>query len=67
MTEYPLLNAILFASLGVAVFAVAFSIVSRILPFDLKKDVAEDRNVAAAIVIAAFALGLAWIVATTMH
>jgi putative membrane protein len=67
MTEYPLLNAILFAALGIAVFAVAFSIVTRLLPFDLKRDIAQERNTAAAIVIAAIALGLAWIIATTMH
>jgi putative membrane protein len=67
MTDYPLVNALIFASLGVAVFAVAFSIVSKLLPFDLKKDIAQERNVAAAIVIAGVALGIAWIVATTMH
>ena len=67
MTEYPLLNALIFAALGLTVFAVAFSIVSKLLPFDLKKDIAEDRNTAAAIVIAALILGLAWIIATTMH
>ena len=67
MTEYPLLNAIIFAALGVTIFAVGFSIVSKLLPFDLKKDIQEDRNVAAAIVIAGLTLGIAWIVATTMH
>ena len=41
MTEYPLLNALIFAALGVTVFAVAFSIVSKLLPFDLKKDISR--------------------------
>ncbi len=67
MTDYPLVNALIFATLGITVFAVAFSIVSRILPFDLKRDILEQGNVAAAIVIAGVALGIAWIVATTMH
>ena len=67
MTEYPLLNAIIFAALGVALFAAGFSIVCRILPFDLKKDIGEERNTAAAIVIAGITLGIAWIIATTMH
>jgi putative membrane protein len=67
MTEYPLLNAAIFAALGVTLFAIGFSIVSKLLPFDLKKDIAEGRNTAAAIVIAAITLGMAWIIATTMH
>ena len=67
MTEYPILNALIFTTLGVAAFGVGFSIVSKLLPFDLKKEIVEERNVAAAILAAAFALGVCWIVAATMH
>jgi uncharacterized membrane protein YjfL (UPF0719 family) len=67
MTDYPSLNALIFATLGIIVFAVAFSIVSKILPFDLRKEIVQERNVAAAILAGAFALGLSWIIAATMH
>ncbi len=67
MTDFPLLNAVIFAALGLIVFGVAFSIVSRLFPFDLWKQIVVEKNVAAAIVAGAVALGLCWIIASTMH
>ena len=67
MTDIAVLNALIFASLGVLVFAVAFAIVVRLAPFDLWKEIVHEHNVAAAILAGAVALGLCWIIAATMH
>jgi putative membrane protein len=67
MTDFPPLNAILFAALGIAVFLGACAIAIKLLPFDLWKQVVEERNAAAAIVAGAVALGLCWIIAAAMH
>ena len=67
MTDFPWLNALIFATLGVAAFAVALWVVSKLAPFDLWKQVVEERNMAVAIIAGAVALGLAWIVASAMH
>ena len=67
MTDIPLLNAFLFAALGISVFAAALAVASKLLPFDLRKEVVQERNVAAAIVAGAVALALGWIIAATMH
>jgi putative membrane protein len=67
MTEFPMVNAVLFAILGLAIFAAAAALVLRVLPFDLRKQIVEEHSVAAAIVAAAVLLGMAWIVAATMH
>jgi len=67
MTEFPLINAVLFAVLGLAVFAAAASMILRLLPFDFRKAIIDDHNVAAGLVVAALLLGIAWIVAATMH
>jgi putative membrane protein len=67
LTVIPLLNAFLFAALALAVFAAALAIAGKLLPFDLRKEIVEERNVAAAIVAGAVALALAWIIAATMH
>jgi putative membrane protein len=67
MTDFPLVNAILFAALGMILFGIAFSIISRLFPFDLWKEIVEEKNVAAAIAAGAVALGLCWIIAATMH
>lgn len=67
MTEYPIVNALIFAALGVAVFVAAFSSVVKLWPIDLWKEIAHERNVAAAILAGAVALALGWIVAAVMH
>jgi len=67
VTEYPLLNAVIFASLGVALFTVAFAILLKLTPLRLWREIGEERNVAAAIFAGAAAIGIALIVAAAMH
>ena len=67
MTDVPLLNALLFSILGLAVFAVALGAAARLARFDVRKAIVEEGNVAAAIAAAAVTLGIAWILAATMH
>ena len=67
MTGYPILNGFIFAGLGILVFFIAFAIAVKLTPVDLWKEIVEHRNVAAAILAGAAALGLAWIIAAAMH
>jgi putative membrane protein len=67
MTEFPVLNALIFAGLGVVAFVVAFAILIRLAPFDLWKEIVHEHNVAAGILAGAVAIGLCWIIAATMH
>ncbi|MGA2589022.1 MAG: DUF350 domain-containing protein [Bryobacteraceae bacterium] len=67
MTEHPLLNAAIFASLGVALFVAAFAILLKLTPLHLWREIVEERNVAAAIFAGAVAIGICLIVAAAMH
>ena len=67
MTDVPVLNALIFACIGIGLFAGACGALVKIAPFDVWKEVVRERNVAVAIVCAAVALGLGWIIAATMH
>ena len=67
MTGVPLLNALLFALTGVAVFLAACALAAKLAPFEVWKEVARERNTAAAVLSGAVALGMAWIVAAAMH
>jgi putative membrane protein len=67
MTDVPLLNGLIFAALGILIFVIAFALVVRLAPIDLWKEIVEERNIAAAILAGAAALGICWIVAATMH
>ena len=67
MTEIPIVNALLYTGAGIVAFAVAFAILAKAAPFDLWHEIVRERNVAAAILAAAVALGLCWIIAATLH
>jgi putative membrane protein len=67
MTEHPLINAVLFASLGIAVFAVAAAILVRLTPIRLWKELVEERNMAVAIFAGAVAIAICLIIAAAMH
>ena len=67
MTEFPVLNALVFAALGVLVFVIAFALLMKLAPFHLWKEIVEERNLSAAILAGAVALGLCWIIASAMH
>ena len=67
MTDVPVLNALIFACLGIGLFAGAAGAMARIAPFDVWKEIVQERNVASAILCASIALGLCWIITATMH
>ncbi len=67
MTDFPPLNALIFAALGVIAFLGALAVAIKLAPFDVRKQVVEERNTAVAIVAGAVTLGLCWIIAAAMH
>lgn len=61
-----LVAALVFSLLGVAVFVLAIVVLSRLLPFSLRKELEEDQNVAIGIIIGCVFLGIAIIIAAAM-
>lgn len=62
-----LANSLIYSLLGVIVFWVSFIIIDKITPYDLWKQIVEEKNVALATVVAAMCLGIAIIVAAAIH
>ncbi len=62
-----LANSLIYSLLGVIIFWVSFIIIDRITPYDLWKQIIEEKNVALATVVAAMCLGIAIIVAAAIH
>jgi uncharacterized membrane protein YjfL (UPF0719 family) len=58
---------LIYATVGIAIFMLAFKLAQRFLPFDLVKELVEDDNVAVGILMAAVILGLALIIASAIH
>ncbi len=62
-----LLTTLVFSVLGIVLFALAFIIIVKILPFSTRKEIEEDQNVALAILIGSVIIGIAVIVAAAVH
>ncbi len=62
-----LLNAILFACSGLLLFGAAFLIAQKLSPVDLWKEIRENRNVAAAVLMAGIAIAMALIISSAVH
>jgi uncharacterized membrane protein YjfL (UPF0719 family) len=62
-----LLNAFVFAVLGVVILIVSFVLWDKITPYDLWKEIVEEQNVALATFAGLMALGIAIIVAAAVH
>ena len=62
-----LFNSLVYSILGVIVFWISFIVVDKITPYDLWRQLVEERNQALAIVVAAMCLGIAIMVAAAIH
>ncbi|HEY2829808.1 MAG TPA: DUF350 domain-containing protein [Thermoanaerobaculia bacterium] len=52
---------------GLVMFAIAFWIIVMATPFSIRKEIEEDQNISLAILIGSVMLGLAIIIASTIH
>jgi uncharacterized membrane protein YjfL (UPF0719 family) len=62
-----LINSVVYALLGIIIFVAGFIIVDKLTPYDLWKQLVEEKNVALAIVVGAAALGICQIIAAAIH
>lgn len=60
-------NSLVYTVIGVVIFWLAFVIIDKITPYDLWKELVEEKNVALAIVVGAMCLAIAIIVAAAIH
>ncbi|MFN0278823.1 MAG: DUF350 domain-containing protein [Pyrinomonadaceae bacterium] len=60
-----LVTTLIFVSIGIVFFCVAYGILSRI--FNIHKEIEEDQNTALGIVIGSIMIGLAIIIAAAIH
>ena len=63
----PVLDSLLYSALGTAILLGAFWLVEKLLPFSLRKEIAEDQNVGLGIILGAFILGVSLIISTAIR
>jgi putative membrane protein len=70
MTPAPLwrlmLDAALFGLSGIVMLIIGYYLWELITPYNLRREIHENRNVAVAIVVAAFILGMAIVIAASL-
>jgi putative membrane protein len=62
-----ILNAIVYAALGIGIFCLAFVLVDRLTPYHLWKEIVEDKNIALAVLVGAMSIGMCMIIAAAVH
>lgn len=60
-------GSIVYALIGVAIFALCFIVMDKITPYKLWEEIIEKQNLALALVVAAMSLGICIIVAAAIH
>lgn len=54
---------LVYVVVGVGIFGTAFWVLGKLLPFSMRREIEEDQNSALGIVLGAFIIGLALIIA----
>ena len=61
-----MLDAALFGLCGIVLLIIGYYLWELITPYNLRREIHENRNIAVAIVVAAFILGMAIIIAAAL-
>ncbi|MCA8920477.1 MAG: DUF350 domain-containing protein [Planctomycetes bacterium] len=67
LNAHHLINSLVYTGIGLMAFAVAFVIMSKAIPFSVRKEIEEDQNTALGIIMGSVILGLAIIIAAAVH
>jgi uncharacterized membrane protein YjfL (UPF0719 family) len=60
-------NAIVYAVLGIVIFALSFVTIDKLTPHDLWKEIIEEKNIALAIIVGFMSLAMGIIIAAAVH
>ena len=59
--------ALVFATIGIVVFVGAFVVIDKLTPYDLWKQIVEEKNLALAVLVGAMSIGISIIIAAAVH
>ena len=54
---------LVYVGMGVGIFGVSFWVLTKVMPFSIRDEIEKDQNTALGIVLGAFIIGLALIIA----
>ncbi len=62
-----IVNALVFAFIGIFIFTVAFIVLDKMTPYHLWKEIVQEHNQALAILVGALSIGICIIIAAAVH
>jgi len=62
-----IVNSIIYSLLGFVILLVAYFVIEKMTPENTWKEVVEKNNIAVAIVLAAFIIGISMIISAAIH
>jgi uncharacterized membrane protein YjfL (UPF0719 family) len=62
-----ILNAVVYSVLGIIIFSLAFMIIDKMTPYDLWREICQEKNTALAIMVGAMSIGVCIIIAAAVH
>jgi putative membrane protein len=62
-----IVNALVFAFIGIFIFTVAFIVLDKMTPYHLWKEIVHEHNQALAILVGALSIGICIIIAAAVH
>jgi len=60
-------NALVYAAIGIVVFAGAFLIIDKVTPYNLWKEIVQEHKTALAILLGTMSIGICIIIASAVH
>jgi uncharacterized membrane protein YjfL (UPF0719 family) len=62
----PVVDSLFYSILGTIVLGLSFYVIEKVLPFSMRKEIADDQNTALGIILGAFVIGLSIIIAAAI-
>lgn len=63
----PVVDSIFYSVLGTIMLLAIFWAIEKVLPFSLRKEIADDQNVGLGIILGAFILGISLIISSAIR
>lgn len=60
---FHVISTVIFASIGLVLFAISWWIIEKVTPFSIRKEIQEDQNVALGVILGSIFIAIALIVA----
>jgi len=63
----PIINSVLFSVIGFVILLLAYFVIEKLTPESTWKEISQKNNVAVAIVLGAFIIGISMIISAAIH